>query len=144
MLEESTLQFSLLILAANIGFMVMFSAVVAPAVFKALSQNAAGAYLRVLFPRMFIFGFGTSGLASLLAIFENDFQIAVISASIAAGFLINAFAITPQINKYRDKMLAGDLKSKTIFSRLHLVSVTIFLIQLITCFYTIFMSSNLL
>ena len=53
------MQLSILIHAANIGFMVMFSAVVAPTVFKVLSQKAAGAYLRKLFPRMFVFGFIT-------------------------------------------------------------------------------------
>ena len=62
------LQLSILIHAANIGFMVMFSAVVAPTVFKVLSQKAAGAYLRKLFPRMFMFGFITSSCAALAAL----------------------------------------------------------------------------
>jgi hypothetical protein len=39
--------------------MLMFTVVVAPAVFKVLSQKAAASYLRVLFPRLFMFGFTT-------------------------------------------------------------------------------------
>ena len=109
------MQLSLLIHAANIGFMIMFSAVVAPAVFRALSQKAAGAYLRVLFPRMFIFGCITSSLAAVTAFFENNLGVAAISGGIAIGFLVNAFIITPQINKYRDAMMNGDQSAKTMF-----------------------------
>jgi hypothetical protein len=128
------LQFSALIHAANIGFMIMFSAVVAPAVFSALSQKAAGAYLRVLFPRMFIFGFLTSTIAAIASVFESNLDIATISSGIAVGFLINAFVITPKINKHRDKVLNGDLAAKTIFKRLHLTSVCLFFCSTISQF----------
>ncbi len=56
---------SLFIHAANIGFMLMFTVVVAPAVFKVLSQKAAASYLRVLSPRLFIFGFVTTTIATV-------------------------------------------------------------------------------
>ena len=138
------MQFSLLIHAANIGFMILFSAVVAPAVFKSVSPKAAGAYLRVLFPRMFIFGSVTSSLATLMAVYENDLDIAIISGGITAGFLFNAFVITPQINKHRDNMLNGDLNAKAMFSRLHLISVSVFITQLLASFYAILTSTILL
>lgn len=138
------MQVSLLLHAVNIGFMIMFSAVVAPAVFRALSQKAAGAYLRVLFPRMFIYGFFTSALATITGFFEGDNQIVVISATIAIGFLINAFLITPKINNYRDKMLEGDLTAKKRFGWLHFLSVALFLSQLLASFYVIAKSESLL
>ena len=131
------MQLSLLIHAANIGFMIMFSAVVAPAVFKVLSQKAAGAYLRVLFPRMFIFGFITSSFATVTAFFEYNLTVVAISSGIAIGFLVNALVITPLINKYRDAMIGGDLTAKTMFGRLHLVSVAVFFAQLVASFYAI-------
>ena len=115
----------------------MFSAVVAPAVFKALSMKAAGAYLRVLFPRMFIFGFVTSSCAAMAAIFEEQPAVTIMSATIAIGFLINAFILTPLINKYRDAMIDGAAHAKAIFGRLHLVSVAVFLAQLLTSCYIV-------
>ena len=137
------MQLSLLIHAANIGFMIMFSAVVAPAVFEVLSQKAAGAYLRVLFPRMFIFGCITSSLATVTAFFENNLAVAAISGCIAIGFLVNVLVITPLINKYRDAMIDGDLTAKTMFGRLHLVSVAVFFAQLVASFYAIVNSTIL-
>ena len=123
--------------AANIGFMVMFSAVVAPAVFKTLSQKAAAAYLRVLFPRMFIFGFGTSSMAALAALIEGQEILAIFSSLMAIGFLVNAFAITPRINYHRDAMIAGDNDSKRAFARLHFLSVAVFIGQLCTSTYIV-------
>ena len=135
------MQLSLLIHAANIGFMIMFSAVVAPAVFKVLSQKAAGAYLRVLFPRMFIFGCITSSLATVTAFFENNLAVVAISGGIAIGFLVNAFIITPQINKYRDTMMNGDQSANAMCGRPHLVSVAVSLAQLLASFYAIVTST---
>ena len=115
----------------------MFSAVVAPTVFKVLSQKAAGAYLRKLFPRMFMFGFITSSCAAFAALFDGHSQNVIISVLVALGFLGNAFILTPQINKYRDALLAGDAAAKTIFGRLHLLSVAVFLGQLLASGYIV-------
>ena len=131
------MQLSILIHAANIGFMVMFTAVVAPTVFKVLSQKAAGAYLRKLFPRMFLFGFITSSCAVVAAIFENHSMNGFISAFIAVGFLGNAFILTPKINHYRDAVLDGDVAAKTMFGQLHLISVAVFLMQLFASGYIV-------
>ena len=131
------MQLSILIHAANIGFMVMFSAVVAPTVFTVLSQKAAGAYLRKLFPRMFVFGFITSSCAALAALLDSHSLTAIISVLVALGFLGNAFILTPQINKYRDALLAGDPAAKTMFGRLHLLSVAVFLGQLLASGYIV-------
>ena len=117
--------------------MVMFSAVVAPTVFKVLSQKAAGAYLRKLFPRMFMFGFITSSCAAFAALFDGHSQNVIISVLVALGFLGNAFILTPQINKYRDALLAGDAAAKTMFGRLHLISVAVFLVQLLASSYIV-------
>ena len=133
----SQLQLTILIHAANIGFMFMFLAVVAPTLFKVLSQKAAGAYLRKLFPRMFMFGFITSSCAALAALADSHSPNATISALVALGFLGNAFILTPQINKYRDALLAGDTAAKAMFGRLHLVSVSVFLVQLLASGYIV-------
>ena len=128
---------SLFVHAANIGFMLMFTVVVAPAVFKVLSQKAAASFLRVLFPRLFLFGFTTSSIAVALSVLESQMHVAIVSAVIALGFLFNAIILTPQINRFRDKMMSGEVGAKTVFARLHLLSVAIFVCQFATSLYLI-------
>jgi len=119
-----------LIHAAIAGFMLFFMAVVPQAAFKTLSAKAVGAFLRVLFPRLFLFGL-TLALAACVAalVADADWQFTV-SALIAAGFAVNVFVLTPRINAYRDRDLEGDAMAKRMFGLLHLASVGIFLLQL--------------
>ena len=123
--------------AAIIGFMVFFSAVVAQSVFKTLSQKAAGAFLRVLFPRMFIFGLILSLMASSVAAYDGVAEMALLSIFISTGFALNAFVVTPIINKQRDAMLEGDDTAAKKFKQFHFISVAIFLAQLITSSYIV-------
>ena len=127
----------LFIHAANIGFMLMFTVVVAPAVFKVLSQKAAASYLRVLFPRLFMFGFVTSSIATISSLFDDAPLTSVVSAMIAFGFLFNALILTPKINEFRDRASAGEVAAERAFARLHLFSVTIFGSQFLASLYLI-------
>ena len=128
---------SLLIHAANIGFMLMFAVVVAPAIFKVLSQKAAASYLRVLFPRLFMFGFATSSIAAIFSMLDDELLITTLSVTIAFGFLFNALILTPKINKFRDRANSGDTDAKKMFARLHLFSVSIFGSQFFASLYLI-------
>ncbi len=123
--------------AAIIGFMVFFSAVVAQSVFKTLSQKAAGAFLRVLFPRMFIFGLILSLMAAAVAAYNGIAHTALLSIFVSTGFALNAFAVTPIINKQRDAMLAGNDVAGKKFKQFHFLSVAIFLVQLIASSYIV-------
>ena len=123
--------------AAIIGFMVFFSVVVAQSVFKTLSQKAAGAFLRVLFPRMFIFGLILSLAASAVAAYDGVAKMALLSIFVSTGFVVNAFVVTPAINKQRDAMLEGDETAGKKFKQFHFVSVAIFLVQLIASSYIV-------
>ena len=135
------MNFSLFLHAANIGFMLMFTVVVAPAVFRVLSQKAAASYLRVLFPRLFLFGFATSSAAAAISLFENALLNTAFSTMIALGFLFNALILTPQINQYRDRAITGDADAEKTFKRLHLFSVVIFVSQFFASFYVIIAES---
>ena len=119
-----------LIHAAIAGFMLFFMAVVPQAAFKTLSAKAVGAFLRVLFPRLFLFGLALALAACVVALVAGaDWQLTV-SALIAGGFAVNVFFLTPQINAYRDRDLEGDAMAKRMFGLLHMASVGIFLLQL--------------
>ena len=119
-----------LIHAAIAGFMLFFMAVVPQAAFKTLSAKAVGAFLRVLFPRMFMFGLGLSLAACIVALIAGVGWQFTVSGLIASGFALNLLVLTPKINAYRDCELEGDPAAKRIFGLLHLASVGVFLLQL--------------
>ena len=116
--------------AAIAGFMIFFTAVVPQAAFKTLSAKAVGAFLRVLFPRLFLFGLVLSLAASGAAMAAGAGWQLTVSVLIAAGFAINIFLLTPRINAYRDRDLDGDMAARRMFGLLHLASVSVFLAQL--------------
>ena len=115
----------------------MFAVVVAPAIFKVLSQKAAASYLRVLFPRLFIFGFVTSSTATIFSMINDVLLVTVVSTAIAFGFLFNAFILTPKINQFRDRANSGEVGAEKVFARLHLFSVGVFGCQFFASLYLI-------
>ncbi len=120
-----------LIYALIIGFMIFFMSVVTPSVFKTLDEKNSRSFLRFIFPRMFLYGFILSFFAFLLSIYIRDQIFIFISAFVSILFLINTYIITPKINYYRDQFNDGILESEKVFKRYHLISVIIFLVQLI-------------
>ena len=117
--------------------MLMFAAVVAPSVFKVLPQKATASNLRVLFPRLFMFDFLTSSIATISSLLESGLLVAAVSAILALGFLFNALILTPKINQFRDRTNAGVVAAEKVFARLHLFSVTIFGSQFLASLYLI-------
>ena len=115
----------------------MFTVVVAPAVFKVLSQKAAASYLRVLFPRLFVFGFITTSIATVFSVINGELLVTMVSTAIAFGFLFNAFVLTPKINQFRDRANSGEIGAEKVFARLHLFSVSIFGCQFFASLYLI-------
>ena len=117
--------------------MIFFMSIVTPTVFKSLDEQQAGKFLRIIFPRMFIYGFILSLLASLSALFAEQSMYWSLSLITAFLFLINAYIITPRINTYRDLQLGGDEKAVKMFKALHFFSVLIFIIQLLISIFLI-------
>ena len=116
--------------AAIAGFMIFFMAVVPQAAFKTLSAKAVGAFLRVLFPRLFLFGMVLALAASAAAVWAGAGWQLTASVLVTAGFALNVSVLTPRINAYRDRDLEGDAAAKRIFGMLHMASVAVFLAQL--------------
>ena len=117
--------------------MIFFMSVVTPSVFKTLDENNASKFLRFIFPRMFLYGFILSTAALILSIWVQNAVLTSGSLLIAILFLINAYAITPLINKYRDQYNNGLLDSDKIFKKYHLISVLIYLFQLVVLIYLV-------
>ena len=115
-----------------VGFMIFFMSVVTPSVFKTLDETNSRNFLRFIFPRMFLYGFILSFVTLLLSIYIRDQLLILISVLITIFFLINTYIITPKINFHRDQFNEGVIESEKFFKRYHLISVSIFLIQLIS------------
>ena len=114
-----------------IGSMVFFTAVVSPSVFASLSSNASSKFLRLVFPRMFLFGIIITSLCFLLSILLNNNLASILLAIITLSFFLNRNYLTPRINKYRDEELEGNQRAVTLFKRMHLLSVLLFVLNFI-------------
>ena len=123
---------------ALIGFMLFFVIVVSPVIFKTLSQEDAAKFLRAIFPRLFLVGLFMSLVMVGLSLVGEKQDLTLISTVIAAGFAVNCFVLTPNINKMRDAVLAGDAQKERNFKILHLLSVAIFVVQIFAAIFIIF------
>ena len=115
---------------ALIGFMMFFVVVVSPVVFKTLSQDEAARFLRAVFPRLFLVGLFSSLAMVMLSLFGEERNLILISCLISVGFATNYFILTPKINKARDEVLAGEEQMEQQFKIFHLLSVSIFVVQI--------------
>ena len=123
-----TLNFLVTIL---IGSMIFFMAVVSPSVFATLSTNASSKFLRIIFPRMFLFGFIITFLSLILSYISGNILNSILLVIVAVSFIINRNYLTPKINNLRDKELEGDQKASSNFKYMHLLSVLLFLLNFI-------------
>ena len=114
-----------------LGAMLFFVIIVSPTVFTALSSDQASNFLRLIFPRLFLFGLILSLFTALgynVSGLYIEMTLALISSIL---FFLNRNLLTPMINYYRDKEIKGNIKSKKYFKLLHLISVLFFIINLI-------------
>ena len=65
-----------LVAAAILSFMIFFPLVVATSVFKVLDENQSSKFLRIFFPKYYLYGFVLSLAGVILSIyFENQLSI---------------------------------------------------------------------
>ena len=112
-----------------LGSMLFFVIIVSPTVFTSLSSDQASKFLRIIFPRLFLFGVILS-LFTALGYYISNLYIEMILALVSSIlFFLNRNLLTPMINYHRDKDIEGDIKSKKYFKLLHLLSVLFFVIS---------------
>ena len=129
------LQFGIFLHSLVVGFMIFFMVVVSPTIFKALDEANSGAFLRQLFPRMFLYGLIAMLLAFLTTLNSQLNIYWIISAISSILFAINLYIITPKINYYRDEVKLGNSLSEKKFKQFHLFSVALFILQLLGSLY---------
>ena len=119
----------ILVAAATLSFMIFFPLVVATSVFKVLDEKQSSKFLRIFFPKYYLYGFVLSLLGVILSIyFENKLSILVYSF-ILVGFIFSRQILTPMVNK------AKDLNDEKRFNKLHKLSVFINFLQIIGCIF---------
>ena len=113
-----------------LGAMLFFVIIVSPTVFTALSSDQSSKFLRLIFPRLFLFGLALSLLTALGYIVSALYIEMFLALFASILFFLNRNILTPLINYHRDKEIEGDIKSKNYFKLLHLLSVSFFVINL--------------
>ena len=119
----------ILVAAATLSFMIFFPLVVATSVFKVLDEKQSSKFLRIFFPKYYLYGFVLSLAGVILSIyFENKLSILIYSF-IMVGFIFSRQILTPMVNK------AKDLNNEKKFKKLHKLSVFINFLQIIGCIF---------
>ena len=113
-----------------LGAMLFFVIIVSPTVFTALSSDQASKFLRLIFPRLFLFGLALSLITALGYNISGQYIEMFLALFASILFFLNRNILTPLINYHRDKEIEGDIKSKNHFKLLHLLSVSFFVINL--------------
>ena len=119
----------ILITAAILSFMIFFPVVVATSVFKVLDEKQSSKFLRIFFPKYYLFGFVLSLTGLIIAIFDKNNMSLIVFLLIIIGFLFSRQFLMPIINKAKDN------NNEKKFNILHRVSVLINFIQVSLCVF---------
>ena len=119
----------ILITAAILSFMIFFPLVVATSVFKVLDEKQSSKFLRIFFPKYYLFGLVLSLIGLIIAIFDKNNMSIIIFLLIIISFLFSRQFLMPIINKAKDN------NNEKKFNILHRVSVLINFIQISLCVF---------
>ncbi|OUV88155.1 MAG: hypothetical protein CBC96_00745 [Pelagibacteraceae bacterium TMED136] len=109
-----------------LGIMLFFSFILAPMIFKVLSPENAGIFVRAIFPYYYLVNLLILGLICIFYIFYKTFTLDFyLILTTALLFLFNLIFLMPKINQYKDQ------KNERAFKISHFVSVIINFSQLI-------------
>lgn len=115
-----------ILLSGLISGVILFqTAIIAPSVFKVLSSNNAGPFLRTVFPKLFMFVAVLSMVGLILSLISSNTLGLIIFFGSLLSMLICYF-IVPVTNRARDE------GNDNAFKRLHTVSVVLTMIVLLS------------
>ena len=117
----------ILITAAILSFMIFFPVVVATSVFKVLDEKQSSKFLRIFFPKYYLFGLVLSLLGLIMSIFEKNNISLIVFILLILGFVFSRQFLMPIINKAKDD------NNEKKFNTLHRFSVLINFIQMGLC-----------
>lgn len=128
---------SAFVVALLLGGMVYFAVVFAPLVFRHLPGEAAGGFIRRVFPVYYLVSLMLAALAGVFALPVRPTEGAILLL-VAAGFAFARQVLMPRINALRDLELAGEAAAGAQFVRLHRISVAINMMQMLAAALVLF------
>ena len=110
-----------------LSFMIFFPIVVATSVFKVLDEKQSSKFLRIFFPKYYLFGLVLSIFGLIFSIMQNYTLAISIFVFLIISFLFSRQILMPIINKAKDE------KKEEKFNKLHKFSVFINFVQMVLC-----------
>ena len=110
-----------------LSFMIFFPIVVATSVFKVLDEKQSSKFLRIFFPKYYLFGLILSMFGLILSIIQNHTLAISVFVFLIISFLFSRQFLMPIINKAKDE------NKEEKFNKLHKFSVFINFIQMALC-----------
>ena len=110
-----------------LSFMIFFPVVVATSVFKVLDEKQSSKFLRIFFPKYYLFGLVLSMFGLILSIIQNHTLAISVYVFLIISFLFSRQILMPIINKAKDE------KKEEKFNKLHKFSVFINFVQMVSC-----------
>ena len=121
------LRLLIFITSAILSFMIFFPVVVATSVFKVLDEEHSSKFLRIFFPKYYLFGLSLSAVGLILSIIQNHSLALSVFIFLIISFLFSKQILMPIINKAKDE------NKEEKFNKLHKFSVFINFIQMALC-----------
>ena len=115
-----------------LSFMIFFPIVVATSVFKVLDEKQSSKFLRIFFPKYYLFGLVLSVFGLILSIIQNHTLAISVYVFLIISFLFSRQILMPIINKAKDE------KKEEKFNKLHKFSVFINFVQMVLCALLLF------
>mgnify|MGYP005650859315 CR=1 FL=1 len=117
--------FQILLSGLICGVILFQTTVIAPSIFKVLSLDNAGPFLRLIFPKLFMFVAMLSLIGFVLSLISsNTLGLIVFFSSLL--FMLICYFLVPITNRARDE------GNDNAFKRLHNVSVVLTMIVLLS------------
>ena len=110
-----------------LSFMIFFPVVVATSVFKVLDEKQSSKFLRIFFPKYYLFGLILSAIGLILSVIQNHPLGLSVFIFLIISFLFSKQILMPIINKAKDE------NKEERFNKLHKFSVLINFIQMALC-----------
>ena len=126
------INFQILLSGLICGVIIFQTAIIAPSIFRVLSSDNAGPFLRLIFPKLFMFVAMLSLIGLVLSLISsNALGLIVFFGSFL--FMLICYYIVPVTNRARDE--GNDIA----FKRLHTVSVVLTMLVLLSNFLWVFL-----
>ena len=124
--------FQILLSGLICGVILFQTAVIAPSIFKVLSLDNAGPFLRLVFPKLFMFVAMLSLIGFVLSLISSNTPGLIVFFS-SLLFMLICYFIVPITNRARDE------GNDNAFKRLHTVSVVLTMLVLLSNFLWAFL-----